>query len=77
MNVGLGILASDQAVAFLEASIPMSAPDEREEVIEMKKLPGQNVAYEIGKLRSSACPMSSGMGSERSRLASVRSASRS
>jgi hypothetical protein len=51
VKVALGIFTPDQAVDFLEANVPMGAPDAREEVIEMGELPGQKIAYEIGKLQ--------------------------
>lgn len=51
VKVALGEFTPDQAVDFLEANVPMSAPDAREEVIEMGELPGQKIAYQIGKLQ--------------------------
>ncbi len=51
VKVALGIFTPEQAVDFLETSVPMGAPDAREEVIEMGELPGQKIAYEIGKLQ--------------------------
>ena len=51
VKVALGVFTPDQAVDFLEANVPMGAPDAREEVIEMGELPGQKIAYEIGKLQ--------------------------
>jgi hypothetical protein len=51
VKVALGIFTPDQAVDFLEANVPMGAPDAREEVIEMGELPGQKIAYEVGKLQ--------------------------
>ena len=51
VKVALGIFTPDQAVDFLEANVPMGAADAREEVIEMGELPGQKIAYEIGKLQ--------------------------
>jgi hypothetical protein len=51
VKVALGVFTPDQAVDFLEANVPMDAPDAREEVIEMGEMPGQKIAYEIGKLQ--------------------------
>jgi hypothetical protein len=51
VKVALGVFTPDQAVDFLEVNVPMGAPDAREEVIEMGELPGQKIAYEIGKLQ--------------------------
>jgi hypothetical protein len=51
VKVALGIFTPDQSVDFLEANVPMDAADAREEVIEMGELPGQKIAYEIGKLQ--------------------------
>jgi hypothetical protein len=51
VKVALGIFTPDQAVDFLEVNVPMGAADAREEIIEMGELPGQKIAYEIGKLQ--------------------------
>ena len=50
-KVALGIFTPDQGVDFLEANVPIGAPEAREEVTEMGELPGQKIPCELGKLQ--------------------------
>lgn len=51
VKVALGMLTPDQASDYLAHNVPMDATDARTEVIEMGELPGQKIAYQIGKLQ--------------------------
>jgi hypothetical protein len=51
VEVALGTITPEQAVDFLEHNVPMDANDGRTEVVEMGEMPGQKIAYQIGKLQ--------------------------
>jgi uncharacterized protein (DUF885 family) len=51
VKVALGTFTPEQAVDFLEQNVPLDARDARTEVIEMGEMPGQKIAYQIGKLQ--------------------------
>jgi len=51
VKVALGTFTPEQAVDFLQHNVPMDANDARTEVVEMGEMPGQKIAYQIGKLQ--------------------------
>ena len=51
VKVSLGELTQDQAAAFLEKNVPMSAANAHTEVVEMNEAPGQKISYQVGKLQ--------------------------
>jgi hypothetical protein len=51
VKVALGTFTPEQAVDYLERNVPLDANDARTEVIEMGEMPGQKIAYQIGKLQ--------------------------
>ena len=44
VKVALGEFTQDQAAAFLEQNVPMSAASARTEVVEMNEAPGQKIS---------------------------------
>ena len=51
VKVALGTFTPEQAVDFLKQNVPLDANDARTEVVEMGEMPGQKIAYQIGKLQ--------------------------
>ncbi len=51
VKVALGTFTPEQAVDFLQHNVPLDANDARTEVVEMGEMPGQKIAYQIGKLQ--------------------------